>query len=144
MEVKLKKLSETAHIPTKGTALSAGYDLYADHEHKLIIPPGKMHKIHTGVAMEIPKGYFGAIFARSGLAINRGGRPATAVSVIDCDYINEIIVPLYNDSSEYLYIEPYERIAQMVLLPYQDINFIEVSELEKKEREGGFGSTGQF
>ena len=144
MEVKIKKLSETAHIPTKGTPLSAGYDLYSDHEHKLIIPPGKMHKIHTGIAIEIPKGYFGAIFARSGLAFKKNLRPVNCVGVIDCDFIDEIIVGLYNDSNEYVTVEPYERVAQLVILPYQDVDFTEVKELEKKERDGGFGSTGQF
>lgn len=143
MEVKIKKLTETAHIPTKGTALSAGYDLYADHEHKLIIAPGTTHKIHIGIAMEIPHGYFGAIFARSGLAVKRGGSLANAVAVIDEDYRGEIIVPIHNISKDYLYIEPYERIAQIILLPYLNVDFTEVSELSETERaEGGFGSTG--
>lgn len=144
MEVKIKKLTDTAHIPTRGTSLSAGYDLYSDHEHKLIIQPGKMHKIHTGIAVEIPQGYFGAVFARSGLAFKQNLRPVNCVGVIDCDYNQEIIVGLYNDSDQYAYIEPYERVAQLVILPYQDIDFVEVQEIEEKERTGGFGSTGKF
>lgn len=144
MEVKIKKLTETAHIPTKGTSLSAGYDLYADHEHKLIIAPGTTHKIHTGIAMEIPHGYFGAIFARSGLAIKRGGVPANAVGIIDEDYIGEIIVAIHNTGKDYLYIDAYERIAQIIFLPYLNVDFTEVLELSETERgEGGFGSTGE-
>ena len=103
-----------------------------------------MHKIHTGIAVEIPEGYFGAIFARSGLAFKKNLRPCNCVGVIDADFSDEIIVGLYNDSGEYMTIDPYERIAQLVILPYQNINFIEVAEIEKKEREGGFGSTGKF
>lgn len=137
-------MTKTAHIPSRGTPLSVGYDLYSDHEHKLIIAPGKMHKVHTGIAVEIPKGYFGAIFARSGLAFKSNLRPVNCVGVIDCDYCDELIVGLYNDSDQYAYIEPYERVAQLVILPYQDVDFVEVEEIEKKEREGGFGSTGKL
>ena len=108
----------------------------------VIKPQGTM-KIHTGLAMEIPKGYFGAIFARSGMATKRGLRPANCVGVIDSDYRGEIIVALRNDSDSEQVITSGERIAQIVIMPYLPIEFNEVNSLEDTERgDGGFGSTG--
>ncbi len=98
----------------------------------------------TGLAMEIPEGYFGAIFARSGLSCKQGLRPSTCVSVIDSDYRGEVKVPLYNDSKEIRHISKGDRISQLVILPYLDTDIQEVNTLEKTERgTGGFGSTGK-
>ena len=111
-------------------------------ETNVIKPYGTM-KIHTGLAMEIPRGYFGAIFARSGMATKRGLRPANCVGVIDSDYRGEIIVALRNDSDSEQVITSGERIAQIVIMPYLPIEFNEVNSLEDTERgDGGFGSTG--
>lgn len=143
MDVKIKKLNPNAHIPTAGSDKAAGYDLYACIEEVIEIQPQKMVKIGTGIAVTPPEGYFGAIFARSGLATKRGLRPTNCVGVCDEDYTGEYIVGLYNDSNQVQTIEPGERIAQLVFLPYISVNMIEVDELEETERgNGGFGSTG--
>lgn len=139
--VKIKKLTDTAIIPTKGSAKAAGYDLYSDET--IGIEPGTCVKISTGLAITPPKGYFGAVFARSGLASKQGLRPANCVGVCDEDYTGEYMVALYNDSSETQMIQKGERIAQLVFLPYINVDFEEVEELEKTDRgAGGFGSTG--
>ena len=144
MDVKIKKLNPNAHFPTKGSDKAAGYDLYACIEEAIEIQPQKMAKIGTGIAITPPEGYFGAIFARSGLATKRGLRPTNCVGICDEDYTGEYIVGLYNDSNLVQTIEPEERIAQLVFLPYISVNMIEVDELEKTERgDGGFGSTGK-
>ena len=143
MDVKIKKLNPNAHIPTKGSDKAAGYDLYACIEEAIEIQPQKMVKIGTGIAVTPPEGYFGAIFARSGLSTKRGLRPANCVGACDEDYTGEYIVVLYNDSNLVQTVEPGERIAQLVFLPYISVNMIEVDELEETERgDGGFGSTG--
>lgn len=143
MDVKIKKLNPNAHIPTAGSDKAAGYDLYACIEEAIEIQPQKMVKIGTGIAITPPEGYFGAIFARSGLATKRGLRPTNCVGVCDEDYIGEYIVGLYNDSNLVQTVEPGERIAQLVFLPYISVNMIEVDELKETERgDGGFGSTG--
>ena len=143
MDVKIKKLNPNAHIPTAGSDKAAGYDLYACIEEAIEIQPQKMAKIGTGIAITPPEGYFGAIFARSGLSTKRGLRPANCVGACDEDYTGEYIVVLYNDSNLVQTIEPGERIAQLVFLPYISVNMIEVDELEETERgDGGFGSTG--
>ena len=143
MDVKIKKLNPNAHIPTKGSDKAAGYDLYTCIEEAIEIQPQKMVKIGTGIAVTPPEGYFGAIFARSGLATKRGLRPTNCVGVCDEDYTGEYIVGLYNDSNTIQTIEPGERIAQLIFLPYISVNMIEVDELEETERgDGGFGSTG--
>ena len=143
MDVKIKKLNPNAHIPTKGSDKAAGYDLYACIEEAIEIQPQKMAKIGTGIAITPPEGYFGAIFARSGLSTKRGLRPANCVGACDEDYTGEYIVVLYNDSNLVQTIEPGERIAQLIFLPYISVNMIEVNELEETERgDGGFGSTG--
>ena len=143
MDVKIKNLNPNAPFPTKGSAKAAGYDLYACIEETIEIQPQKMVKIGTGIAVTPPEGYFGAIFARSGLATKRGLRPTNCVGVSDEDYTGEYIVGLYNDSNITQNIEPGERIAQLIFLPYVSVNMIEVNELEKTERgDSGFGSTG--
>ena len=144
MDVKIKKLNPNAHIPTAGSDKAAGYDLYACIEEAIEIQPQKMAKIGTGIAITPPEGYFGAIFARSGLSTKRGLRPANCVGACDEDYTGEYIVVLYNDSNTIQTVEPGERIAQLVFLPYISVNMIEVDELEETERgDGGFGSTGK-
>lgn len=144
MEVRIKKLSDTATIPTRGSSCAAGYDLYADLEAPVVIAPHKTGKIGTGLAVEIPDGYFGAIFARSGLASKQSLRPANCVGVCDSDYRGEYIIMLHNDSDEERVIESGERIAQLVVMPYLAVEFTEVDELDETERgAGGFGSTGK-
>ena len=144
MEVRFKKLNDLAKIPTRGSKFSAGYDLYAATNKDIQIPPHSTVKIGTGLAMEIPTGWFGAIFARSGIATKRGLRPANAVGICDADYRNEYIVALHNDSNETMTVQAGERIVQLVILPYQDIDFKEVDKLHETDRgEGGFGSTGE-
>lgn len=143
MIVAVKKLKENAVMPKAGSEYAAGYDLYACTEKTVVIPPHSRVKIGTGLAMELPSGYFGAIFARSGLATNKGCRPANCVGICDEDYRGEYIVALYNDMDYGQTIAPGERIAQLILLPYQQIAFMEVDELSDTERgSGGFGSTG--
>ncbi len=150
MKINIKKLNDTAIIPTRGSEYAAGYDLYAgcvdekNLEEVNVISPYSTMKIHTGIAMEIPEGYFGAIFARSGLATKQGLRPANCVGVIDSDYRGEIIVALRNDSASEQTITSGERIAQIVIMPYLPVEFGEVDSLEDTERgDGGFGSTGK-
>lgn len=143
MEIKLKKIRDNAIIPTKGSEYAAGYDLYACIEDMVTIQPHHTVKIGTGISMNLPEGYFGAIFARSGLATKHGCRPANCVGVCDCDYTGEYIVALHNDSDKQWSIAPEERIAQLVLLPYFNMDFVEVDKLEDTKRGvGGFGSTG--
>ncbi len=144
MIISVKKLNEYAALPTSGSKYAAGYDLYANIPHGVQdVAPGGTEKIGTGVCFEIPEGYFGAIFARSGLATKRGLRPANCVGVIDSDYRGEVIVALHNDSSSPEKIYHGDRIAQLVILPYLAVDFKEVDELSNTERgEGGFGSTG--
>lgn len=144
MQVKLVKLNSNATIPTQGSKYSAGYDLYACLEAPIMIAPHTTAKIGTGLAMQSPEGYFGAIFARSGLATKQGLRPANCVGVVDEDYTGEIIVALHNDTDEYRYVQPQDRIAQLVFLPYLTVAFQEVDKLDETTRgNGGFGSTGQ-
>lgn len=144
MEIKIKKLKENAIIPTRGSIKAAGYDLYACCEDTIIIEPYKTAKISTGLAIQPSEGYFGAIFARSGLATKNGLRPANCVGVCDEDYTGEYIVALHNDSSSIQVINSGDRIAQLVFLPYQDFKFEEVDKLDSTERDnGGFGSTGR-
>ena len=143
MKVRIKKLSDSAVLPTRGSSSAAGYDLYADVEREQIAP-GQTVKIPVGVAMEIPEGYFGGIFARSGLSTKEGLRPANCVGVIDSDYRGPILVPLHNDSDTVREVVQGEKIAQMVMLPYLAAECEEVEQLEETQRgEGGFGSTGK-
>ena len=144
MKIQIKKLSVNATIPTRGSDRAAGYDLYACLENEVIIGAGETVKIGTGLSIAVPEGYFGAIFARSGLAAKEGLRPANCVGVADSDYRGEYIVALHNDSSVSRVVTPGERIAQLVVMPYLSVEFDEVDELDETERgAGGFGSTGK-
>ena len=141
---KFIKLNEKAVVPSYGTDFSAGADLYAlIGEDKVTIAPNETYLVHTGIAMEIPNGFGGFVFARSGLTTKKGLAPANKVGVIDSDYRGEIMVPLYNHSKEAKTIENGERIAQIVFMPYVKAEFTQVEDLENSERnKGGFGSTG--
>lgn len=144
MKVEVKKLRENATIPTRGSQQAAGYDLYACIDEAVTIKPHTTEKIGTGLAFAVPDGYFGAIFARSGLASKQGLRPANCVGVADSDYRGEYIVALHNDTDEDRTIKPQERIAQLVVMPYLSVEFEEMDELSQTERgAGGFGSTGK-
>lgn len=141
--MKIKKLNENAVIPTYGTEYSAGADLYACTEEDITINSGETKLIKTGIAMEIPVGYAGFIYARSGLASKKGLAPANKVGVIDADYRGEVMVALYNQSNEPQVIAAKERIAQLVIAPFLKVEFEEVDELTETVRgTGGFGSTG--
>ena len=144
--MKIMKIYDDVILPTRGSAEAAGYDLYArlkEHE-TLQILPHETTKIGTGIAIECPKGYFAGIFARSGLATKQGLRPANCVGVVDSDYRGEIIVAIHNDSDEIRYIENGDRIAQMILIPYIPMTFVETNELSESGRgQDGFGSTGK-
>lgn len=142
--VKIKKLDPNATIPTYGTEFSAGADLYACMTEAVTINPGETTFVHTGLAMEVPVGYAGLIYARSGLACKKGLAPANKVGVVDADYRGEIMVALHNHSQSVAVVEPGERIAQLVIAPFLTAVFEEASELEDTIRgEGGFGSTGR-
>ena len=144
MKINIKKLTDTAMTPTRGSEYAAGYDLYADIQEAVVIKPHETAKIGTGLAVEIPDGYFGAIFARSGLATKQGLRPANCTGVCDSDYRGEYIVAVHNDSDVEQTINPKDRIAQLVVMPYPAVEFNEVDELDETERgAGGFGSTGK-
>lgn len=142
-EVKVVKLNEKAILPIRGSEKAAGYDLYACLESAIMVPAHQTVKIGTGLAITPPIGYFGAIFARSGLATKKGLRPANCVGVADADYTGEYIVALHNDSDQNRTVNPSDRIAQLVFLPYlPQITFKEVDSLEETGRgKGGFGST---
>lgn len=142
--VKIKKLEENATIPTYGSEFAAGADLYACMGQAVTINPHETVLIHTGIAMEIPVGYAGLVYARSGIASKRGLAPANKVGVIDSDYRGEIMVALHNHSEEAQTIESGERIAQLVIAPYITADFIVSDELDDTQRgAGGFGSTGK-
>lgn len=143
MKIKIKRITKTAKIPTRGSEYAAGYDLYADLSEPMTVHPGQTVKIRTGLAMEIPHGYFGAVYARSGLAVREGLRPANCTAVIDEDYRGEWIIILRNDSDQDRTVEPGERVAQLVIQKYYPIEFEETDQLSETERGGGgFGSTG--
>lgn len=143
VKVWFKKLNERATKPHYGTPYSAGADLYACLDGAVVVEPGETQFIPTGLAMEIPEGCVGLIYARSGLACKKGLAPANKVGVIDSDYRGEIIVALHNHSSRELVVKDGDRIAQMVITPYFYGDFDEAAELEDTVRsDGGFGSTG--
>ena len=122
--IKIKKLDERAKLPTHGSEKSAGYDLHARISDGMItINPHETVKIGTGLSIELPNGTFGAIFARSGLATKSGLRPANCVGLIDSDYRGNVIVALYNDSSVNKTISPKERIAQLMIVPFEAVEF---------------------
>ena len=143
MKIRMKRVSSTAVIPTRGSECAAGYDLYADILEPMVIHPHETVKIDTGLQFELPDGYFAAIFARSGLAAREGLRPANCVGVCDSDYRGNYIVAVHNDSPADRVIGPGEKIAQMVVMPFMSLEFEEADSLTDTARsDGGFGSTG--
>ncbi len=144
MKLKIKKLDERATIPTYGTEFSAGADLYNLKDCDITVEPHKTVLVKTGIALEIPEGYCGLIFARSGLATKRGLAPANKVGVIDADYRGEIMVSLHNHTDLPASVEGGERIAQLAIVPFLKAEFEETDELSETVRGvGGFGSTGK-
>lgn len=145
MNVKIKKLYDNAVIPTEGSEKAAGHDLYACLDSdEVVIYPHTTLLVKTGIAMEIPDGYFGGIYARSGLATKSGLRPANCVGVVDSDYRGEIKVAVHNDSDQRQEIQDGDRIAQLIIQPYLNVEFEEADELSNTERgSGGFGHSGQ-
>ena len=143
-KVAVKKLREGAILPTFGSNEAAGADLYACLEQDVTIAPGETVFVPTGLAMELPRGYAGLIYARSGLACKRGLAPANQVGVVDSDYRGEFIVALHNHGSQPQTISHGERIAQLVVTPVLIPEYIEVETLSDTQRgTGGFGSTGR-
>lgn len=142
--IRVKKLRENAILPTYGSLEAAGADLYACLDESICIAPGASAFVPTGLAMEIPKGYAGLIYARSGLACKRGLAPANKVGVVDSDYRGEFMVVLHNHGAEPQAVAHGERIAQLVITPVLTPGFAEVADLSDTQRSaGGFGSTGK-
>ncbi len=142
-KIAVKKLDERAVLPTYGSEFSAGADLYAVADGEIVIEAGETKLVKTGLAMEIPQGFAGLIYARSGLASKKGLAPANKVGVVDADYRGEIMVALHNHSAQTQTVAAGERIAQLVVAPFLKGEFVEQAELSDTARgEGGFGSTG--
>ncbi len=143
MKVAIKKLNPNAKLPAYGSEYAAGADLFACIEGEITIAPHRTVMVPTGLAMELPVGYAGFIYARSGLASKKGLAPANKVGVVDCDYRGEVKVALHNHGEVPQEISAGERIAQLVVAPYVTAQFDEAGELSATVRgEGGFGSTG--
>lgn len=145
MELKVKRLTDTAKPPKKAHLTDACFDLYVDEPElkSVSINPGTAYSFHTGIATEIPFGYFCAVFARSGLGIKRNLRPSNCVGIIDCDYRGEWMVGLYNDSDTVQVINHGDRVAQFCILPVLDVDIVDSNDLSDTERNiNGFGSTG--
>ncbi len=143
MKVNIKKLNNNAIVPTYGSEYAAGADLYACTDGEIQIEPHTTAVIPTGLALELPLGYAGLIYARSGLATKKGLAPANKVGVVDCDYRGEVKVALHNHSDSVQSVSAGERIAQIVIAPYVTAEFEETDELSRTVRgAGGFGSTG--
>lgn len=145
MQINIKKVRDTAMIPTRGSEEAAGYDMYADLKDKemVIIAPHTSYMMNLGVAMEIPKGFFGALYPRSGLSAKKGLRPANCVGVIDSDYRGEIMVALHNDTDIAQEVHHGDRVAQLIIQHYAAAEFVQTNELsETKRGAGGYGSTG--
>ena len=142
--IKIKLLNDDAIIPTYGSNYAAGADLYTNIKEKVTIEPGDTYFFPTGIALEIPIGYVGLIYARSGLGCKSGLAPSNKVGVIDSDYRGEIVIALHNHSKEKREINPKDRIAQIVFTPYVK-GIFEVNETlnDTSRGEGGFGSTGK-
>lgn len=150
VDVKVKKISKTATLPTYGTEYSACMDLYADligsgyEDGEVLIGPHETIKIGTGLAFQPPEGYCALIYARSGLATKNGLAPANCVGVADCDYRGEYIVALHNNSRIGCIVHQGDRIAQIMFIPYNQVSLTECDELDDTQRgDGGFGSTGK-
>ena len=145
MLVKIKKTTDDITLPTRGTEEAAGYDLYSTNKYTLYIEPHDTIKIDLGIAIELPKRTYAMIVPRSGIAIKRGLRPANTPAIIDSDYRGNIILALHNDSEEIQKLEPHERIAQMIIMNYNTVDFSVVDKLSDTERgTSGLGSTGKF
>ena len=143
-KIPVKRLKENAILPTYGSAEAAGADLYACLENSVTINPGQTAFIPTGIAMEIPRGYAGLAYARSGLACKQDLAPANKVGVIDSDYRGEFMIALHNHGSQIRTVSHGDRIAQLVITPVFTPGFQEVCELSDSQRgTGGFGSTGK-
>lgn len=141
--VAVKKLRPNAKLPTYGSEFAAGADLYACLDAPVTIQPHETYLVPTGLSLELPVGWAGMVHARSGMATKRDLAPANKVGVIDCDYRGEVMVSLHNHGSQSQTVEPGERIAQLVIMPYLTAQFFEAEELSDTVRgEGGFGSTG--
>ncbi len=144
MQVKIKKLDEKAIVPMYGTEYSAGADLYCLPGADITVMPHETTLVHTGIALEIPEGYAGFIYARSGLASKRSLAPANKVGVIDADYRGEVMVALHNHSDKPQTVSSGERVAQLVIAPFLKAEFEIADELSDTVRgAGGFGSTGK-
>ena len=144
MKIHIKKLTDSAILPDRGSDYAGGYVLFADVKEDVKIKAHTTAMIPTGLAMEIPEGYFGGIFARSGLASKESLRPANCVGVVDADYRGEVKVALHNDSDAERVITPGQKIAQLVIVPFLSVEFDEVDALSDTVRgAGGFGSTGK-
>ena len=144
MTVLFQKLDPSAQLPRRATASSAGYDLCACVRQPVTVEPGQTVSIPTGLAMALPQGYGGFIFARSGLGIRHGIVPGNCVGVIDADYRGEIKVALHNHSDAPVTVQPGDRIAQLVIMPVMMAEYVEADELCDTDRgAGGFGSTGK-
>lgn len=142
--VKYKKLTETAKEPVKGSADAAGFDLYADTESDIEIQPHETMPFYTGLAFEIPLGFAGYIYSRSGIATKRNLRLPHCVGVLDADFRGNVGIPLINDSDEVQVVKAHERIAQLIIMPVHEVKFYESDTLSETERgTGGFGSTGR-
>ena len=145
MKIALRKMTESAQIPVRGSLQAAGYDLFADLSEAVTILPQETKMVGTGIACAIPEGFFGGIYARSGLSAKEGLRPANCTGVVDSDYRGEIKVALHNDSKESRTILPGQKIAQMVVQAFLPVVFETVEDLDATERGGGgFGSTGKL
>lgn len=141
LKIKIKKLVDNAIAPVRGSVQAAGCDLYSTEP--VTIPEGETKLVHTGLSMEIPDGYFGAIYARSGLATKQGLRPANCVGVIDSDYRGPIMVALHNDSNECQYLDAGTRVAQIIIQKHEPVFYVEEDDLTETERgDKGFGSSG--
>lgn len=144
LSVKVKKLHPNAKLPTYGSPEAAGADLYACLEEAVTIEPGEIFWVPTGIALEVPKGCAGLVYARSSMGAKRGLAPANKVGVVDSDYRGEIRVVLLNHSKQPQTLEPGERVAQFVITPVLQPQYAEAEELTDTSRgAGGFGSTGK-
>lgn len=143
MKMQVKKLDPKAKMPTYGSALAAGADLYVCLEEPVTIQPGQTVLLPTGISIAVPEGYAGMVFARSGLASKQGLAPANKVGVIDADYRGPVMVALHNHSQEPRTVNHGDRVAQLVIMPVLTPELEEVAELDETQRgAGGFGSTG--
>ena len=144
MEIKIKKIRKNARLPKRGSEFAAGADLYACLDEPIMLPPGETAFIPIGISAEIPEGYAGFVFARSGLASKEGLAPANKVGVVDSDFRGEMMAALHNHSDQPQTIEPGDRVLQLVIAPCVQAVFEEAEELTDTARgEGGWGSTGR-